>query len=102
MYQIEISATRSNTNTQLSLALAWDRPDIAKNEIFTASNKTNYQVIHMYQAIKAINFLLETIAFLRVWSDEEETEKKKIWLETMWEHFQRLLSILTPVFTNIR
>lgn len=56
MYQIEISATRSNTNTQLSLALAWDRPDIAKNEIFTASNKTNYQVIHMYQAIKATTF----------------------------------------------
>ncbi|XP_078316710.1 transient receptor potential cation channel subfamily M member-like 2 isoform X4 [Crassostrea virginica] len=38
-----LKANRSNTNAQLSLALAWNRSDIAKNEIFTASNKTNYQ-----------------------------------------------------------
>lgn len=45
MYHIKLPANRSNTNAQLSLALAWDRSDIAKNEIFTTSNKTNYQVI---------------------------------------------------------
>ena len=44
MINILLAANRSNTNAQLSLALAWNRPDIAKNEIFKASNKTNYQV----------------------------------------------------------
>lgn len=42
--QTFFAANRTNTNAQLSLALAWNRSDIAKNEIFTASNKTNYQV----------------------------------------------------------
>lgn len=42
--QTFFAANRTNTNAQLSLALAWNRSDIAKNEIFTSSNKTNYQV----------------------------------------------------------
>ena len=39
-----ISANRSNTNAQLSLALAWNRSDIAKNEIFDKQRRTTFQV----------------------------------------------------------
>ncbi|XP_061196286.1 transient receptor potential cation channel subfamily M member-like 2 [Saccostrea echinata] len=46
-----LKANRSNTNAQLSLALAWNRSDIAKNEIFTASNKTNYQELKLDDAM---------------------------------------------------
>lgn len=44
MHLFWISAKKSEVSAQLALALAWNRSDIAKNEIFGASRKTRLGV----------------------------------------------------------
>ena len=40
------TANKSSTDAQLSLALTWNRSDIAKNEIFKTADKEKWQVSH--------------------------------------------------------
>ena len=39
-----ISANKTNANAQLSLAMAWNRCDIARHEIFTQDNRKYWKV----------------------------------------------------------
>jgi len=39
-----LKANKTNANTQLSLALAWNRCDIARHEIFTQENRQYWKV----------------------------------------------------------
>ena len=55
-----VAANKSDVRSQLALALAWNRCDIARQEIFTAENRHKWEVI--LQGEK--NFLLRRKTFL--------------------------------------
>ena len=40
-----VAANKSDVRSQLALALAWNRCDIARQEIFTAENRHKWEVI---------------------------------------------------------
>ena len=41
-----LSANKANVKSQLALALAWNRCDIARTEIFTRENQSLWKVCH--------------------------------------------------------
>ena len=41
---VHISANKSDVQTQLNLALAWNRSDMARKEIFNVENRAAWQV----------------------------------------------------------
>uniref|UniRef100_K1RG60 Transient receptor potential cation channel subfamily M member 3 n=1 Tax=Magallana gigas TaxID=29159 RepID=K1RG60_MAGGI len=83
---IEISATRSNTNTQLSLALAWNMPDIAKNEIFTASNKTNYQKLDLHDAMMSA-LIQDRLEFVKLFLENGIDLSQFLDIHNLWKLF---------------
>ena len=50
------SANKSNVQTQLNLALAWNRCDMARREIFTSENRAAWQVNHFNICLMSQNF----------------------------------------------
>ena len=46
MYCLKLSAKKSDLDTQLNLALAWNRCDVAKEKILTVENRQEWQVGH--------------------------------------------------------
>ncbi|XP_052709281.1 transient receptor potential cation channel subfamily M member-like 2 isoform X1 [Crassostrea angulata] len=81
-----LKATRSNTNTQLSLALAWNMPDIAKNEIFTASNKTNYQKLDLHDAMMSA-FIQDRLEFVKLFLENGIDLSQFLDIHNLWKLF---------------
>ncbi|XP_013384358.1 transient receptor potential cation channel subfamily M member 2 isoform X1 [Lingula anatina] len=46
-----LKANKSDARTQLNLALAWNRPDVARQQIFTQDNRENWQKVDLYPAM---------------------------------------------------
>ncbi|XP_078610415.1 transient receptor potential cation channel subfamily M member-like 2 isoform X3 [Branchiostoma floridae x Branchiostoma japonicum] len=63
-----LKAEKSHPESQLKLALAWNRSDIARQEIFTAENRKEWQQINMPSAMETA-LKLDKVEFVKLLLD---------------------------------
>ncbi|XP_066291309.1 transient receptor potential cation channel subfamily M member-like 2 isoform X2 [Branchiostoma lanceolatum] len=63
-----LKAEKSHPESQLQLALAWNRSDIARQEIFTAENRKEWQQINMPSAMETA-LKLDKVEFVKLLLD---------------------------------
>ncbi|KAL3875817.1 hypothetical protein ACJMK2_033732 [Sinanodonta woodiana] len=78
-----LKANRSNASAQLALALAWNRPDIARNEIFKPSNREQWKNIPLYDAMFTA-LVQDRVDFVQLFLDCGVSFSKFLSIETLW------------------
>ncbi|KAK3766250.1 hypothetical protein RRG08_036888 [Elysia crispata] len=87
-----LKANKFNCNSQLALALAWNRCDIARQQIFTAENRTQWKLKDLYDAM--FTALVQNRAdFVQLFMDTGVDLKKFLNIKTLWNLYCNCLSV---------
>ncbi|KAK3091596.1 hypothetical protein FSP39_021023 [Pinctada imbricata] len=85
-----LKANRSNTNAQLSLALAWNRSDIAKNEIFDKHKRTTFQELQLDDAM-ATALIQDRLEFVRLFLENGINLKSFLDIRNLWNIYSNCI-----------
>ncbi|KAK7491216.1 hypothetical protein BaRGS_00017487, partial [Batillaria attramentaria] len=78
-----LRANKSNAKSQLALALAWNRCDIARQEIFTTANRHQWEHVDLYNAM--FTALVQNRAdFVQLFLDNGVDLKRFLTVQTLW------------------
>ncbi|XP_048256759.1 transient receptor potential cation channel subfamily M member 2-like isoform X1 [Haliotis rufescens] len=86
-----LKANRSNANSQLALALAWNRCDIARQEIFTPSNRKYWQKINLYDAMVTA-LVQDRTDFVQLFIDNGLDIKRFLTVKTLWNLYANMIN----------
>ncbi|KAL5018231.1 hypothetical protein ScPMuIL_003953 [Solemya velum] len=81
-----LKANRSNADAQLALALAWNRSDIARQEIFTTTNREQWKKLNLYHAMFTA-LVQDRVDFVQLFIDNGVDFKKFLTKETLWNMY---------------
>ncbi|XP_060552910.1 transient receptor potential cation channel subfamily M member 2-like isoform X4 [Ruditapes philippinarum] len=85
-----LKANKTNANAQLSLALAWNRCDIARHEIFTQSNRQYWKNLPLYDAMFTA-LVQDRVDFVHLFMENGVSLKKFLSIETLWNLYANAL-----------
>ncbi|XP_053387178.1 transient receptor potential cation channel subfamily M member 2-like isoform X2 [Mercenaria mercenaria] len=85
-----LKANKTNANAQLSLALAWNRCDIARHEIFTQDNRQYWKNLPLYDAMFTA-LVQDRVDFVHLFMENGVSLKKFLSIETLWNLYGNVL-----------
>lgn len=85
-FSFNFLANRSNADAQLALALAWNRSDIARQEIFTTTNREQWKKLNLYHAMFTA-LVQDRVDFVQLFIDNGVDFKKFLTKETLWNMY---------------
>lgn len=85
-----LKANKTNANAQLSLALAWNRCDIARHEIFTQENRQHWKNLPIYDAMFTA-LVQDRVDFVHLFMENGVSMKKFLSIETLWNLYGNAL-----------
>ncbi|XP_076450410.1 transient receptor potential cation channel subfamily M member-like 2 [Babylonia areolata] len=95
-----LKANKSNANSQLALALAWNRCDIARQEIFTPENRHSWQRVDLYDAM--FTALVQNRAdFVQLFLDNGVDLKRFLTTRTLWNLYCNCIIDQTSAEANL-
>ncbi|XP_046584536.1 transient receptor potential cation channel subfamily M member 2-like [Haliotis rubra] len=86
-----LKANKSNANSQLALALAWNRCDIARQEIFTPTNRKHWQKINLYDAMVTA-LVQDRTDFVQLFIDNGLDIKRFLTVKTLWNLYANMIN----------
>ncbi|KAL8607328.1 hypothetical protein ACOMHN_039478 [Nucella lapillus] len=95
-----LKANKSDAKSQLALALAWNRCDIARQEIFTAENRHKWQQSDLYNAM--FTALVQNRAdFVQLFLDNGVDLKRFLTTKTLWNLYCNCIMDQTSAEANL-
>ncbi|KAK7112164.1 hypothetical protein V1264_011657 [Littorina saxatilis] len=95
-----LKANKSDVNSQLALALAWNRCDIARHEIFTPENRHKWQQAELYNAM--FTALVQNRAdFVQLFLDNGVDLKRFLTTKTLWNLYCNCVADQTDISASL-
>ncbi|KAH3872329.1 hypothetical protein DPMN_035544, partial [Dreissena polymorpha] len=85
-----LKANMTNASAQLALALAWNRCDIARHEIFTQANRQHWKNLPLYQAMFTA-LVQDRVDFVHLFLENGVSLRKFLSIETLWNLYANVL-----------
>ncbi|KAI8729643.1 transient receptor potential cation channel subfamily M member 5 [Biomphalaria glabrata] len=87
-----LRANKSNCSTQLALALAWNRCDIARQQIFTLENRSRWSIKDLYDAMFTA-LVQDRPDFVHLFLDNGVDLRKFLTVKTLWNLYCNCLNV---------
>ncbi|GFO31362.1 transient receptor potential cation channel subfamily m member 2-like [Plakobranchus ocellatus] len=87
-----LKANKFNCNSQLALALAWNRCDIARQQIFIPENRTQWKLKDLYDAMFTA-LVQNRPDFVQLFLDSGVDLKKFLTVKTLWNLYCNCLNV---------
>ncbi|CAL1535900.1 unnamed protein product [Lymnaea stagnalis] len=87
-----LKANKFNSNSQLALALAWNRCDIARQQIFTQENRSQWKIKDLYDAMFTA-LVQDRADFVQLFLDNGVDLRKFLTVKTLWNLYCNCLNV---------
>lgn len=95
-----LKANKTNANAQLSLALAWNRCDIARHEIFTTENRQHWKNLPLYDAMFTA-LVQDRVDFVHLFLETGVSLQKFLSIETLWNLYGNCLQDMSDTMAQM-
>ncbi|XP_005091977.2 transient receptor potential cation channel subfamily M member-like 2 [Aplysia californica] len=95
-----LKANKSKCKSQLALALAWNRCDIARQQIFTRENRSRWEIKDLYDAMFTA-LVQDRADFVELFLDNGVDLRKFLTVRTLWNLYCNCLGDATDAEASI-
>ncbi|XP_064608301.1 transient receptor potential cation channel subfamily M member 2-like [Liolophura sinensis] len=85
-----LKANKTRPETQLALSLAWNRCDVAREQIFTYENRKHWQSVNLYDAMFTA-LVQDRVEFIQLFIDSG-VDLKRLTVSTLWNLYASVIN----------